>query len=78
MITTKEDIIAAYKIFLNRLPESVQVVTARVGQNSELNLIDFTLSDEFLKRPEVAEIIARATKIALADQVQTPDSKSLN
>ena len=77
MITTKEDIIAAYKIFLNRFPESVQVVNARVGQNSELNLIDFVLSEEFLKRPEAIEIITRVTKIVLADEVR-PDSNSIN
>jgi len=77
MVMTKEDVVAAYKIFLNRLPESVEVVNARVGQNSETNLIDFVLSDEFLKRPEVSEIMTKAAKIVQADESNT-GSKAIN
>jgi hypothetical protein len=59
---TKEDVIAAYKIFLNRLPESVTVMNLRIGGSTEANLIDFVLADEFLKRPEVSPLILGLAK----------------
>ena len=62
MITSKEDIIAAYKIFLNRQPESARVLQGRIGKSPEETLIEFALSDEFLSRPEVAEIILRTAR----------------
>ncbi len=65
---TKEDIIAAYKIFLNRLPESSEVLQAKVGKGSDTVLIGFTLADEFLKRPEVAEIILKVAQLVIQEQ----------
>lgn len=62
MNATREDIIAAYKIFLNRLPESSLVLDARVGKSMEETLIEFALSDEFLARPDVVGIIQKAAK----------------
>jgi hypothetical protein len=59
---TKEDVIAAYKIFLNRLPESTAVMNLRIGGNVEANLIDFVLAEEFLKRPEVSPLILGLAK----------------
>jgi len=59
---TKEDVIAAYKIFLNRLPESATVMNLRIGGSTEANLIDFVLADEFLKRPEVRPLILGLAK----------------
>jgi hypothetical protein len=65
---TKEDIIAAYKIFLNRLPESSEVMQAKVGKGSDTVLIGFTLADEFLKRPEVAEVILKVAQKVVQEQ----------
>jgi len=71
MIATKEDIIAAYKIFLNRHPESSFVLQNRIGKSIEENLIEFALSDEFLSRPDVAEIIQKAAKIVAENEKST-------
>ena len=68
IIANREDIIAAYKIFLNRLPESSEVLQAKVGKGSDTILIGFTLADEFLKRPEVAEVLLRLAQEVLNDQ----------
>lgn len=65
---TKEDVIAAYKIFLNRLPESSEAMQAKIGKGSDTILIGFTLADEFLKRPEVAEMLLRVAQQVLKDQ----------
>jgi hypothetical protein len=59
---TKEDVIAAYKIFLNRLPESTKVIDLRTGGTVEAHLIDFVLSNEFLKRAEVKPMILELAK----------------
>jgi hypothetical protein len=71
MIATKEDIIAAYKIFLNRHPESSFVLQNRIGKSIEENLIEFALSDEFLNRADVAEIIQKAAKIVAENEKST-------
>ena len=62
MNVSSEDIIGAYKIFLDRSPESAKVIEARLAKTAEVNLIDFVLSDEFLKRPEIAEIVLKAAQ----------------
>ena len=71
MIASKEDIIAAYKIFLNRHPESSSVLQNRIGKSIEESLIEFTLSDEFLNRADVAEIIQKAAKIVAENEKST-------
>ena len=71
MIATKEDIIAAYKIFLNRHPESTFVLRNRIGKSIEENLIEFALSDEFLNRADVVEIIQKAAKIVAENEKST-------
>jgi len=65
---TKEDIIASYKIFLDRLPESSEVLQAKVGKGSDTILIGFTLAEEFLNRPEVAEILLKLAQVVIKDQ----------
>jgi|APCry1669189241_1035207.scaffolds.fasta_scaffold75106_2 hypothetical protein len=62
MNVSSEDIIGAFKIFLDRPPESAGIIEARLSKSAELNLIDFVLSEEFLKRPDVAEIILKAAE----------------
>ena len=68
---TKEDVIAAYKIFLNRLPESTAVIDRRIGSAAEANLIQFVLADEFLKRPEVSPMILGVAKQIIDRQKAT-------
>ena len=69
----KEDVIAAYKIFLNRLPESTTVMNLRIGGSTEANLIDFVLADEFLKRPEVSPLILGFAKQIIERQKATTE-----
>ena len=62
VVMTKEDIIAAYKIFLKRPPESMDVVMPRVGLSADRILIDFFSSSEFLVRPEAVKLIFTLAK----------------
>jgi hypothetical protein len=85
MKVNAEDIIGAYKIFLDRQPESMRVVQARLGKTAETNLVDFALSEEFLKRPEVEQIIINSARMILeaekmdsAANVAPAEAKSLN
>ena len=80
MKVTTEDIIGAYKIFLDRQPESMEVVQSRLGKTAEMNLIDFALSEEFLKRPEVAHIIFQAAQILLDEDKknEAPNDAAIN
>ncbi len=57
MNVTPEDVIAAYKIFLGRQPESMSVVQPRVGMTTDMVLIDFLTSTEFLSRKGVGNLI---------------------
>ena len=59
---TPEDVIAAYKIFLARQPESMAVVQPRVGMTTDMVLIDFLTSAEFLSRKGVENLIKIAYK----------------
>jgi hypothetical protein len=61
---TREDVIAAYKIFLGRLPESMEVVDPRVGVSPSALLVDFLASKEFLDQaPKSQLVLAVAKKI---------------
>ena len=62
MHVTSEDVIAAYKIFLARQPESMSVVQPRVGMTTDMVLIDFLTSTEFLSRKGVENLIKIAYK----------------
>jgi hypothetical protein len=54
---TSEDVVAAYKLFLNRLPENDEVVNLRVGRNAQSLLTEFLLSPEFRKRQQLDPVI---------------------
>jgi hypothetical protein len=62
MTVTPEDVIGAYKIFLSRQPESMAVVQPRVGMSTDMVLIDFLTSTEFLSRKGVENLIKIAYK----------------
>jgi hypothetical protein len=68
MAMSAEDIIAAYKIFLKRVPESMEVVTPRVGLSAERVLFDFMSSGEFTNRPEVANLVFAVGKKILDER----------
>ena len=54
---TREDVIAAYKIFLDRLPESEEVITPRSGIARERILSSFMTSKYFLSRPKNIQLL---------------------
>lgn len=58
-LATREDVVAAYKIFLNRMPESEEVITARIGAPRERILSSFLTSKYFLGQPENIALIRR-------------------
>ena len=74
MRATAEDVIAAYKIFLGRLPESAQVVQQRMGPPVATLLLDFLASSEFLSHPERAKLILGLAKHLQEKQAVTPES----
>ena len=72
---TREDVIAAYKIFLGRLPESMEVVDPRVGVASSAILLDFLISKEFLDQSSKSQLILALAKKILDDLKQTSPSE---
>lgn len=62
MMATREDVIAAYKIFLGRVPESMEVVDHRVGQPVAAVLVDFMTSKEFLDQPQKSQLVLAVAK----------------
>ena len=65
---SQEDIIAAYKIFLKRHPETMEVIKPRVGLTGDRVLVDFLSSSEFTSRPEVVNLIFALAKKLLDEQ----------
>ena len=57
-----EDVIGAYKIFLGRLPENMQVIQPWVSAPSEKLLIDFMVSNEFLSNPDRVKFVVNLAK----------------
>ena len=72
---TREDVIAAYKIFLGRLPESMEVVDPRVGVAPSAILLDFLISKEFLDQSSKSQLILALAKKILDDRKQTSPSE---
>ena len=68
MLMSQEDIIAAYKIFLKRHPETMEVIKPRVGLTGDRVLLDFLSSREFTSRPEVVNLIFALAKKLLDEQ----------
>ena len=68
MLMSQEDIIAAYKIFLKRHPETMEVIKPRVGLTGDRVLMDFLSSREFTSRPEVVNLIFALAKKLLDEQ----------
>jgi hypothetical protein len=70
MKATREDVIAAYKIFLGRLPESMEVVDPRVGQPVAAVLVDFMASKEFLDQAPKSQLVLAVAKKILDERKQ--------
>ncbi len=68
MLMSAEDIIAAYKIFLKRHPETMDVIQPRVGLTGDRVLVDFLSSSEFTSRPEAVNLIFALAKKLLDEQ----------
>jgi len=68
---TREDVIAAYKIFLGRLPESMEVVDPRVGVSPNALLADFLASKEFLDQTPKAQFVLAVAKKILDERKTT-------
>jgi hypothetical protein len=58
-LVTREDVIACYKIFLRRIPENEEVITARIGVTRERILTAFMTSKNFLGQPENIQLIKK-------------------
>ena len=67
---TREDVIAAYKIFLGRLPESMEVVAPRVGVSPAALLVDFLASKEFLDQAPKSQLVLAVAKKILDERKQ--------
>jgi len=59
---TQEDVIAAYKIFLRRQPESQTVVSSRLGLSREKLFVNFITAAEFLRHPENIHLILQTAQ----------------
>ena len=70
MKATREDVIAAYKIFLGRVPESMEVVDHRVGQSVAAVLVDFLASKEFLDQAPKSQLVLAVAKKILDERKQ--------
>jgi hypothetical protein len=57
-----EDVVAAYKIFLDRLPENMEVIELRVGATSQQLFNSFLTSQEFLDRRECWPAVIKAAQ----------------
>jgi hypothetical protein len=78
---TQSDLVAAYRIFLNRFPENEGVAKPWIGAPLEKLFTSFILSEEFLNRSEFWPSLVKAAQIALeknkAKQTATsPETKS--
>jgi hypothetical protein len=72
-LSSEADVVAAYKIFLGRLPESRQVIESRIGVDPEKILASFITSEEFRARKQFHPII-----LALAEQIVDENKKTKN
>ncbi len=73
---TREDVIAAYKIFLGRLPESMVVVDQRVGVAPAALLVDFLASKEFLDQAPKAQLVLAVAKKILDERKKVAANES--
>lgn len=68
LLATREDVTAAFKIFLGRMPESEKVIATWVGVKPQAILVDFLKSPEFLNHVQKSQFILALAKKILDDQ----------
>lgn len=74
---TANDVVAAYKLFLNRLPENKEVVEPRVGLSAETILVEFLMSAEFRRRHNLDQVLLTlAAEVVKRRQAEVPSSIS--
>lgn len=67
-----EDVVAAYKLFLGRFPESIDVVQLRVGLPVDRILYEFMVSPEFLsKEANTAQVLGLAKRLIREQEEQS-------
>jgi len=76
LVTTREDVIAAYKIFLGRIPESEQAIAAWTGLPAPRLLIDFLVSNEFLGNADKVQFIVNLAKKIVQVQAQAAEKNA--
>lgn len=75
--TSISDMLAAYKLFLKRVPENFQVIESRVGIPANLMFKDFLLSDEFLSHEDYwPTVIEAAKKVIQLNNLKNQSAKS--
>ncbi|MBU3626738.1 hypothetical protein ICN48_10895 [Polynucleobacter sp. JS-Safj-400b-B2] len=71
MSILQRDVVSAYRIFLGREPESVDVINPRVGVEPANLLLEFLSSHEFSSRPEVIQLLTLIAKKILEARSKT-------
>ena len=73
----REDVIAAYKIFLGRLPQDEAEIEKLLGASCDQALVHFLLSDEFVSRAANAPLIFNCAKKILDAKKVADDAAAL-
>ena len=71
MSILQRDVVSAYRIFLGREPESLDVIDPRVGVEPANLLLEFLSSQEFSSRPEVIQLLTLIAKKILETRSQS-------
>ena len=74
---TREDVIAAFKIFLGRQPESEEVLKTWIGVKPQALLVDFLRSSEFLGNPTKSQLVLVLAKKILDERKEAAASSNL-
>lgn len=69
--TSEADVVAAYKLFLGRLPETKKVIQDRVGISPERLLVAFMTSQEFRTRKQFSPMILALAKEIIEENKKT-------
>jgi hypothetical protein len=69
----RDQIIAAYRLFLRRDPESDEVISPRLGMSRENLLSTFVMSGEFLQRPEHVKLLLEVAQ-TIDNRKRIPES----
>lgn len=74
---TREDVIAAFKIFLGRHPESEEVLKPWVGSKPQSLLVSFLRCNEFLDNPTKSQLVLVLAKKILDERKEAAASSNL-